>query len=142
MSFYYDSISDCPAWIFYQLLQGGDLRLLLVSGRFRAEKAAAAYDCLMTEYVAEFGLPISYKLRLQKQLDAVRHYAKAANGVKSALIHAKIAEVEAEKLAGEGGESVSFSLLAASVAKFMQFRLPENISVREFYSYIKLKNGV
>jgi hypothetical protein len=132
---YYDSIDNCPVLVFHEIMNGGDLKKLKMKGRFNGKKALESWKKIFNQYIKEFGLPENYKTYLEKMSQAAGFWAKSIDD-KFNKNMARIKEAEAKKALNDGAGG-SFNDLVANVSKKMGFRVaPNEITVREFYSYV------
>ena len=134
----YDSIDNMPVAIFSKIMRTGDLSIIGEGSKAALEKAWIA---IFDQYLEAFGLG-DYEQYLKLQQEAVRYYEKAyCQGQMHMVTIAELKEREAELMLSVN-DSLSLDKAAAVVSKFMGFRVnPNEISVKEFYTYLQLSNG-
>jgi hypothetical protein len=141
----YKSIDELPIYNFDMIRKTNDFRYLYKTNDIekikKDESLEKQWEIIFNEYINEFGLSENYKIHLMFLQDAINHYNNAYNkGQTHEITFAKIAELKAEELMKQG-ENKTLGELSALIAKKMGFRINiKEISVREFYNYIKI-NG-
>lgn len=130
------NIDEFPVGLFHKILQTGDLGLL---GGVRVKYREDAWANLFDGYIKSCGLSETYKQYLELKSEAIDYYFKSfINGDKHFETMAEVKERQAEAIAAEN-QSADFDTLAASVSKFMGFRIDTmEVSIKEFYSYVEL----
>lgn len=138
---YYTSIHSCPVSIWQEVTKTGKLSNLHIGGWYRASKAAKAWSKIYNEYLAEFGLPETYKTYLNDMGRAAWEYGKAVNGEPWLMPIAQIREAQA-KAHVSGLPPTKFSKVLADVSKGMGFQIdPARTTVAQFFGYVKSLQG-
>lgn len=127
----YDSIDNMPIAVFSKIMRTGDF----------SEIGEQVWIKIFDEYIDAFGLG-EYESYLRLQQEAVKNYFLAyCKGQMHLVTIAELKERQAEEMISET-DSLSLEKAAAAVSKFMGFRVNvAEVSVKEFYTYIKLMNG-
>lgn len=129
----YDSINTCPVYLFNQVLITGDPEPI---------GGADTWSKLYTEYLEEFGVSDQYKSYIQAKCEECVHEIEAATGGGS--LHktlAQLSKLEAEAIEEKSsGNNSNIYELSAILSKKMSFRVdPKEVTVVEFYNYLKCK---
>ena len=66
---YYNSIDNCPIFIFNKILQGGEIQLLVYKGNINKSKLEVYWKTLFNEYIKEYGLSPEYEEYLKINFD-------------------------------------------------------------------------
>lgn len=128
----YKSIDTLPIYNYNKIVESGNFELYGV-------KSLEDWQIIEREFFDEIGYSEKYFEILRIKTDLVMtkaNYYKTNNKALKTLI-----EVKKAKLRQTVGEQVGgdFDLMIAQVSKFMGFRIDvKKVSVKEFYSYIKL----
>jgi hypothetical protein len=119
----------------------GELEAVSKNKYYDPIKAIKAWEKLFNDFIETHGLPENYHHYMTKMRKALDHYEKTYDGQRWQIIKAKV--YEAEALQFLMGESEDIKLTCAKISKFLGFPIKANeVSVNEFYSYIKLiQNG-
>ena len=138
---YYDSIDNCPIAIFNSILKSKDVKFLTIKGKAKIKTLQKAWEKIFNEYLEEYGLPEKYKKYLELNITASKLYNEAYNkNQRHKKTLAKVRELEAEEIFKDQKEE-DFDLLVAKIEKNQGFNIdPYSVSVRKFYSYVKLLN--
>lgn len=136
---YYQSIDDCTAFVFNEVLSKGNIQALLISGKYNEKEAFQAWEKIISQFIDVFGIPENYKEYLRKKLSAIKMYERAfVKGQRGYEIHGQLIEAEAKKMMNLGGGQ-KFEVLVAQISKGMGFIIdPSKVSVRQFHSYVSL----
>lgn len=141
----YDTLDKLPLFNWDRLHTTGDLRYLIISENPEEIEGADPkelnnlWTLLQQEYIDEFGLSEEYLTILRTKKQSILLKIKAAltgDGSRNALAKIKDEELK-ERL--ERKEKVTFNDTLAQVEKFMGYQInPKQISVKKFYTYLKL----
>lgn len=130
------TIDTMPVAVFHEIAATGNYSLM---GAGCTESDWAA---LFNSFLVRFEYLEDYAKIPKLKLEAAKLYASAyRTGSRSKITMAEIKEREIEMLlASQPGTGTDIWAIAAQVSKAMGFRVnPLEVSVAEFYSYIRLK---
>ena len=145
MKEYIDNIDDCKALTFFQICSNEkDFDALRLSGRKSKQKALKAWLNLYNDYLKNFGLPENYAQYLKLMIKANKVWIDVTvNKKKSRRRKAQLIESEALQLINDENKSNSneIGVICAKLSKYLGFHVDATqISVRQFYSYLKMLN--
>ena len=122
-------------------METGEVDRLCISGKVRQTRLVRVWESILVDFVNEFDIADSYRRYLELMKKACILYKKAyCDGDKINWTLAKVKEAEAEEIMQSIPEP-DFNKLLAQVSKFMGYRInPNEVTVKEFYGYLKLTN--
>lgn len=132
----YNSIHNLPILNYWRITEGGKLE-------DNGVKSVEDWANIEREYFNEIGFGDRYfnilRLRVQLAQMKARFYAGADPSLKTLI---KVKEMELGKYKTGGGNGGDLVTICASLSKFMGFRInPKEVTVAEFYGYLKLANN-
>ena len=127
----YNSIDNLPIWNYNKIIETGDFKKYGVTPE--------NWELIEREFFNKIGYGEKYfeilRIKTTILLNKAKYYKTENKGLKTLI------EVEKAKLKQTIGVQAGsdFNLMVAQISKFMAFRVDvKNISVSEFYSYVKL----
>ncbi len=137
---YFEHIDEINCFAFDKIMATGDYSFLYKEPpkkKLSEKELELVWESIYDEFIKEFGISEQYRLYLEKMGLYVEHLNAAYNGGdKSQLTFAEIRKRQAEDLLKNNDNKIS---IYAVVSKFMGFPCrPKEISVKDFYSYLKL----
>lgn len=131
---FYNSIHNLPILNYYRITEGGSLE-------DNGVKSSDDWAKIEEEYFNDFGFGDRYfnilLLRIQIGKLKGKYYGGGDKSLKT-LINVKEAELKRYNK-GDTAKGGSLTTTCASLSKFMGFRIdPKEVTVAEFYGYLKL----
>lgn len=139
---YYDSIHNCTIYAFNKVISEGDLKYLLIGGKYDQVKAKESWIKIFDEYINEFGLPKNYERYLKLMIKSCELQTSAyVDNKRHLLVNARLKEADA--LRQLSGIPESIYKTTAKIAKFMGMPIDiKTTTVAQYYSYIDImQNG-
>lgn len=135
----YDSIHTMPLQVWLKIHETGDLSLLLLSGKCKAQTLQDIWLKVRDEHLQEFG--VNDSLRRFLNLRTMQIYAECDYGLNPDSLNdvkRKIADSDMENFLNENGE-YKFSDSHMAIQKYMGFKMSlTDTTVYEFYAAAKL----
>lgn len=138
----YQNIDELPVWNFDMVNKTGDFKYLSKDLNVKVTPDFEnVWEKIFNEFIEEFGIDDNFRMVLKYQLEACKNRMNAyCNGKKHELTFANLNEIKAEQLMK--GSDITLGKVAAHLSQKMGFRVNiREVSVREFYNYLKIENG-
>lgn len=133
----YDSIYNCPINIFFAVSKSEDTALLWYGKKkLKKEQCDKAWDNIYNQLLKENGLPESYKQYIEHKKKAIKLFWETFNGQPWKMPIAEHALHEAYGYLGK--EETKLPDVIAQMSKKVGFRVPIDITVAEYFAYLKM----